>query len=343
MPTGRRDVPTWPAAPAGGAGDPGVTVRGVGHRQWVGLVVIGVAVVLLAAVTGLRTHQVAGAGQAAPVPGPPAVGDCVADPVAGRQSVLITGTAITGGTVPVYPVQQSRPCTGSRYGEVTSVIAAPKPTTVEGEADDRYLNDPNQNSCVLTAAQYVGMTTQPIHRFWQPYLQVNLALSRPSPRQEAAGQHWAACIVTLPPPTMTSAPPQYGGSLRNALTTGAYRDQLGSCLLTTNWDDGFTTGGCRQPHPLEFLADGDSGDHPVTRNQIQQTCRQLAGQLTALPDPTANGALAVVVHIQAMNGATVTTPQIPAHSYLTCGVAATGGRKLRGSLLALGRQPIPWA
>jgi len=72
------------------------------------------------------------------------------------------------------------------------------------------------------------MTTQPLHRFWQTYLQINVALSRPSPRQEAAGQHWAACLVSLQPPdpapaTATApaqAPPQYGTSIRNALHTG---------------------------------------------------------------------------------------------------------------------------
>lgn len=197
----------------------------------------------------------------------------------------------------------------------------------------------------------MGITAQPIHRFWQTYLQINIALSRPSPRQQAAGQHWAACIVTLqlpqPAEATATAPaataPRYGGSLRNALTTGAQRDQLSSCLPTINWDDDLTTGGCRQPHPLELLAYGDSGEQPVTRSQIEQTCRQTAGQLTALPDPTAAGALAIVARIQAMNGAAVTTPQVPAHSSLTCGIATTANRKLRGSLLALGRQPIPWA
>lgn len=320
-----------------------VTVRGVRHRQRVGLVVLGVAVVLVAVLTGLRPHPVAGTGQAAPVPGPPAVGSCVADPVPGRQQVPNTVTAITGGTVPVYPAQQIGPCARSRFGEVVSVITAPKPTTVEGDASDRYLYDPNQSSCIRIAMQYAGMTAQPIHRFWQTYLQIGLALSRPSTRQQAAGQHWAACIVTLPPLEMTSAPPQYAGSLRNALTTGAHRDQLGSCLLTTNWDDGFTTGSCSQPHPMEFLGGGDSGDQPVTRGEVEQTCRQLAGQLTALPNPTAAGALSIVVRIEAMNAAAITTPQVPAHSNLQCGVTTTGNRKLRGSLLALGRQPIPWA
>ena len=129
----------------------------------------------------------------------------------------------------MYPAQQIRTCTGARYDEITAVVAAPKPTVVKGDnANNFHPYDPNEDSCVPTTIQYLGMTTQPLHRFWQTYLQINVALSRPSPRQEAAGQHWAACLVSLQPPdpapaTATApaqAPPQYGTSIRNALHTG---------------------------------------------------------------------------------------------------------------------------
>ncbi len=86
---------------------------------------------------------------------------------------------------------------GDRYGEITAVIAVPKPTLVKGDnANNFHLDDPNEDGCVPTAMLYVGMTTQPVQHFWQTNLQINTGLSRPSPRQEAAGQHWAACIVT---------------------------------------------------------------------------------------------------------------------------------------------------
>ena len=258
-------------------------------------------------------------------------------------------TASSGGTVPVYPAQQIGPCTGARYGEITAVIAPPKPTTVEGDVDSRYLDDPNLNSCARTALHYVGATTEPIDRFWQTYLQISIALSRPSGRQEAAGQRWAACIVTLqaPEPAATSAPrepgpPRYAGSIRDALHTGQQRDLLSTCLPTTNSNDNFTVGGCQQPHELEFLATGDSGDHPVSRVQVQETCQQLVRQLTAMPDPTAAGALSMQVDVQDNSSVAITTPQVPAHSNLACAITTTGHRKLSGSLLALGRQPIPW-
>ena len=264
-------------------------------------------------------------------------------------------TADSGGTVPVYPAQQIRPCTGTRYGEITAVIPVPKPTVVKGYGadgtDGRYLDDPNQDSCGPKATQYVGMTAQPILRFWQTFLQIHLALSRPSPRQEAAGQRWAACIVTLRPSDPASATatapapasPRYGSSIRSALQTGRQRDQLSNCTAAVYWTGGTATDGCRQPHALEILAYGDSGDHPVTRVQVELTCQQLARQLTGMPDPTAADALSIQIHVEDNNGAAITTPQIPAHSNLACGITTTGSRKLRGSLLALGRQPIPWA
>ena len=260
-------------------------------------------------------------------------------------------TATSGGTVPVYPAQEIGPCAGSRYGEITTLIGAAKPTVVKGDESNRYLDDPNLDSCVPPTVRYVGMTEQPVYRFWQMYLQINIALSKPSPRQQAAGEHWVACIVTLPLPQPAAATatapastaPRYGGSIRNAMLTGQQRDQLSACTADLDWDSGIGVGGCSQPHSLELLAGGDSGDRPVARVQIEKTCLQLVRQLTAMPDPTAAGALSVQVHAEDNTGVAITTSQIPAHSNLTCAVATTGTRKLRGSLRALGRQPIPWA
>ena len=244
---------------------------------------------------------------------------------------------------PGVSAQQIRPCTGLRYGEITAVIAAPKPTVVRGNnADGRYLNDPNESSCFVAAQQYLGMTTQPTECFWQgTILRFALALSRPSTRQEAAGQRWAACIVTLPPPDPASAPSRYGSFIRNALHTGQYRGQLGSCILAVDWDGGLAI--CSQLHALEVMGYGDSGDHLVTRVQVEMSCQQLVRQLTAMADPTTAGALSIQINIQDNSSTVITTPQVPSHSNLACGVTTTGTRKLRGSLIALGRQPIPWA
>ena len=321
----------------------------VTHHRWLGLVVVAsVAVVLIAGGAGLRPHVVSGVGQAAPVLGPPAVGDCVLDPLADQQEgVVATVTATSGGTVPVYPAQQIQPCTAARYGEIVAVIAAPKPTVVKKAPadgpDNFYLDDPNEDSCYAPAVQYVGIAIQPVERFFQPFLEITMQLSRPSARQAATGQRWAACIVTLASQGWQSAAPQYGGSIRDALHTGQQRDKLGNCISSTNWDDGFSVDGCRQPHSLEVMGFGDSGAHVVTRAQVEKACQQLVRRVTGIVDPTAAGALSVQVHVDDNSGIAITTTQIPANSNLACGITTTGHRQLRGSLLALGRQPISWA
>ena len=314
------------------------------HQQRVGLIVICSAVLLVAVITGLRPDRVTGVAQATPVAGPPAVGDCVMDPLPKPELGATTPVlANSGGTVPVYPAQQMQPCTGLRYGEITAVIATPKPTLVTGDdTNGRFLNDPNEASCSEPAQQYLGITTQPAQgSFWQGrILQFNIALSRPSTRQEAAGQRWAACIVTLPASDQASAPPLYIGSLRDAVHTGRYRDQLGDCISNFDWDGGLIS--CAQLHILEVMGWGDSGDHPVTGEQVESSCQQLVHQLTAMPDPTAGGALSIQIGVREGNRIAIHPSQVAAHSAISCGVT-TGNRELRGSLLGLGRQPIPWA
>ncbi len=309
------------------------------------MLVLGVVMLLVAVVAGLRPHLVAGAAQSVPVPGPPAVGDCVLDPLP-ADSLDGNTTVTSGGTVPVYPALQIRPCSGTRYAEVVAVLATPDPPVVQGPAANPYLVDPNLGRCYSVALRYLGVPTPPILHFWELNLQFTVALSRPSSRQEAAGQHWAACIVK--PTGVTYASPadqQYGSSIRGALQTGRQRNQLGSCAPTVDWNASDGGGYCAGPHSLEVFAFGGSGDHPVTRNQVELTCQQVVRQLTGIPDPTVAGALAIQVHITDNNSDTaITTAQIPARSSLTCGVATTTGtRKLGGSLIALGQQPIPWA
>ena len=316
-------------------------------RRWVGLVVVvGVAVVLVAAGAGLRDHVVSGVGQAAPVPAPPAVGDCVVDPLVDQQEgVIATVTATSGGTVAVYPAQQIRPCTGARYGEVVGVIPVPKPTVVKGDGPDNlYLDDPNEDGCYSPAVQYVGMAMQPIERFFHMLPEIVIRLSRPSARQVAAGQRWAACIVAGPSSGSLSTAPPYAGSIRDALHTGQQRELLGNCLSSSvDWDEGFSVGGCGHPHALEILGFGDSGDEVVARGQVDKSCHQLARRFTGMADPTAAGALSIQIHAEDDSSTEITTAQIPAHANVGCGIATTGHRKLRGSLLALGRQSIPWA
>ena len=316
------------------------------------MLVIGFALLLVAVVASRHSHLIAGSGVASPVPGPPAVGDCVLDPVFDSILLATTLTATSGGTSPVYPVVRTQSCRLDRYGDVASVIASPKPTVVRGDADNRYLEDPNEDTCRRDAVKYLGLPAERSQGFWQPAAGYITSLSGPSLRQEAAGQHWAACIVSIPQPGVTPTPSttkvagppplQYGGSIRDALHTGAQRDQLGNCMPASDLPGDGNSVVCGRPHAFEVMGLGGSADHAVDRSQLQTTCRQLVGRLTGMADPTAAGALTIDIYAWDMDGSLRSISHVPSNVGLICGVATTGTRKLHGSLLALGTQPIPW-
>lgn len=317
------------------------------HRRRIGVLIIGVVAVLVAVAANVYPHWVSGTAQPAPVPGPPAVGDCVLNPLPGPPPVTVPVVAASGGTVPVYPAQQIQSCTGLRYGEVVAVIPIPMPTVVKGDANGLYLDDPNKDSCSFSTQPYLGEDRKPVDGLWSTYLSYTVAMSKPSLRQEAAGQHWVACLVALPPrdpAASRSATQRYSGSIRGALQTGKERNLLGACSVTLEWRGQIGPGNCARPHSMEMLAFGGSGDHPVSLDQVRVSCQQLIRHLTGIPDPTAGGALSVRLYVEdKVNGTVITTPQIPASANLNCGVTPTGNRKLGSSLIAWGRQPIPWA
>lgn len=316
------------------------------HR-WSGLALLGVVAVLVAVLANVRPQLRAGSPQAVPVPGPPAIGDCVMDPFPGESVLPVPDPATAGGTVPIYPAQTIQPCAGARYGEVVAVFPHPLPYVVKGDdSTGRYVQDPNVDKCSPLLSAYLGMVEETISGFWAPDLSINGGLSRPSIRQMTAGQRWAACVISVQPPDASADPltwPRYGASLRNALETGAERNLLGRCPALVDWTAQPATGSCASPHVLELLAYAGSGNRSMDRAQVDLSCRQFANQLTGIPDPTAAGALDVQVHVEDGDNAVITGPQIPPASFVQCGVVVLDGRKLAGSLLGLGRAPLPWA
>lgn len=308
-------------------------------RRWVGLIVIGAGLLLVAVIANLHPALRAGVGQAASVPRPPAIGDCVLSPIANpANGVPHQTTAHPAPSGPVYPVYPTAPCAAGHFGEITAIIATPRPRVEKGSADDRFTDDPNEDSCGLAAWHYVGIPEEALHTFWQPALQTNVAVAGPSTRQEATGQHWAACIVTLEP---AEAIPRYSTSIRNALHTGTQSDHLSNCTDKAIGDDAITVG-CQQRHAMEIFAYGGTGAELVSRSQVETTCKETVRQLTAMPDPTAGGALSIQIHVAKADGIAVTASQVPPHASLVCAVITAGKRTLNGSLLALGRQPVPW-
>jgi hypothetical protein len=251
---------------------------------------------------------------------------------------------------PAYPQQQRvQPCSGRRYGEIVAVIDTPGRLAVRGsDTDGQYLDDPNWDRCHRTIRDYLGIPGQPLSGTWEVSVMVTVALFSPTSRQQSAGQHWASCVVSPQTvdggaTTIGSSSAEYDGPLRGALHTGNERNRIGYCAVSADLTAGVESTSCGTPHVLEVFGYGASGNRPVTRGQLETTCRRAVEQLTGDPDRDHADGLRTVVGITDGAGVPIIGTRIPEHSDVVCALAATGGRKLTGSLLALGRQPIPWA
>lgn len=322
-------------------------------RRW-GVLLIGLVLLAAAVIPNLSARAVAGTAQAAPVPGPPAVGDCVTDPIDPDWDNLGVRPATTGTTIRTsnYPQVGISHCQSNRYGEITALIANPtKPVVTKtggGSSSSPDVPDSNMDTCQSEAYRYVGITppkpSQALLAGWYSQLVIGAAASIPSIRQQAVGQHWLACIVYLrgvTDPGPVADQERYANSLRNALFTGQERNRIGLCVAGADLHEaeGDLTG-CGTDHHSEIFGLGATGDYPMARTDLQRTCRQVVARLTNLTDVTAAG-LTVQMLATDMYHAPITSASIPANSNLSCGVSSTH-RILVGSLLAIGSQPIPW-
>lgn len=175
------------------------------HRsRVVGLVLIALVLSTMALSSQLRPQLVAGAAEAVPVSGPPAVGACVSK--SGTRTWNPEGTAVQqpGTHDYLYLQLDVGPCAGVRYGEVAAVIADPSKAsvTVGGDGTITAVTDPNSEVCRQAALRYVGWAIggsrlEGALSFWNVAPAVDSVPSRPSAQQEAAGHHWLACIVYL--------------------------------------------------------------------------------------------------------------------------------------------------
>lgn len=314
-------------------------------QRRLGLLVIGLVAMVVTVVANLRPTSIDGSARSAPVPPMPTVGDCVLDPVSLSSLTSARNAAVAPSFGRSYPRQQIAPCTGARYGEVVTVIRAPRAPVMAGDASNRYVEDPNMDSCYRSTPRYLGLSAGPVSTYWEPFLRSTSAISAPSIRQQAAGQQWVACVMSLAPTDGATGQVlrrTYTSTLRDAVHTGASRDALGSCLEFA--DRELDVGSdCARPHALELFAFGSTGASAVDRTELQATCLQLVRQVTAMPDPTAAGALRLDMYVGQASAADDAEPAVPADSALQCGIVAVGQRALTGSLIALGSQPIPWA
>jgi hypothetical protein len=312
-----------------------------GRRAW-GVALVVLSVLAVTAVAASR-RTFAGTATAAPVPPPPAIGDCLLGQPTGLGWDDSLGQG--PGSSPDDPPAGAEigPCAGLRFGEIVQLD--PAAGTVEGQLS-------RWSECDRQAALYLGWPrpSDDPDAVWQPTIMIRTGFVWPSRRQQAAGQTWAACVVTLPPDDFAQSailPVDY--PLRGGWTVADVRNRVGTCGR-----DFQTPAPCGQPHRLETLAFANLESSTLTQEQLDQGCRDQVAAQTRMPDITAGGSLSTHVTIFVMRGgidSDLTVPDLDSvrsldsviYSYAQCVVSPTAAdRRLTGSLRELGDAPVPF-
>ncbi len=311
------------------------------RQRLVGLVVL-VVVAVAALVTAQLHPPVTGDASRAPIPGPPAVGDCLLDP-----AVITAQSLIVAGSKPSW--LRTGPCQGQRFGEVTAVLSdkdlPPSPasssSTNGNNSNGVTVPDPYRDLCRIAVTAWIGLPTPdtPIVDRWLPDPAVGVVLSGPNPIQRAAGQDWTACIIavnkwqtSIPDAAVNGtsgrATAGYDSTTRTMFNPGPPLPAFAYCVPNLDNPEPVP---CTTAHTVELIGT-ETTDHPTTEAD-RRGCHTLTQQLTAMPDPTAAGKL------------TLTTIDDPAPTasqhFLTCLISTTGQHQLTGPLLGLKNKPIP--
>lgn len=259
------------------------------------VLVVGVAAGLVGG-AGSGGHAIAGTATASAVRPVPVVGDC-----------------LMGGPDGPFPFDDDKgepitapyagwlgTCDGVRYGEVTAVL--------DGRADeveaDGYLSGQLQVDCDTALADYVGAPDAPADfSWWAAFADGSIAV-KPDPRQTAAGQDWAACLIRPPYWGPNGAQGQVGvdgyttvgaDSIRNGWDDIDVRNRLGSCYRSDG-ADGDLPIFCGDPHDVETLA-WTSGDAEFSAQRLIDSCRVVASVIIGHNDPTLSGQVTIVASV----------------------------------------------
>ena len=305
----------------------------------------------------LAAQRVAGSPVAAPIPGPPAVGDCLLDPTA--ASWLYNRN-------PIYAPRRLQPCSGPRYGEVIAVItdgrsperiAAATLTTTHpmGQAPS---DDPTLRSCDAALNPYLGLPPGPrgdgvdaVDGWTYTGLAIPAPVG-PDNRQSAAGQHWVACVVIgLDPDRHTGTASvylqRYVGSARRVYAIGRPPSAFALCVSKMILPQILQPAGCSRPHAVEVFGVTETHSKHVTQAQLNASCGKLARRLTRMPDLTAGGRLAVTadsLHLDPYGGGQLGLSTAESESgFSICLATVFDTHLLKGALLGLGTRPVPWA
>lgn len=293
-----------------------------------GWVVLLLALAVAVIVPNLTPKHIAGVAVGTPPAPPPAVGDCIVETFEADSSM----TSTPGGWQPNYSHPSVGPCRGTVYGQVTAIISHPQVTPNDSGADANFTRCPDGSRHEGLPA---GSDEGKAYGHWYVSLLATTMLIGPTPRQTAAGAHWAACVLTVNANQTLGLDAPVSQWRRSRQVAGA----VGQCLLVTS-PRIQTSEDCSITHAAESFGN-TSG--PLTPELIA-SCRALVNDLTGMTDPTAGGRLQVEVVSYDNNYTQVTAAKqrIRADTSQVCMVNGEHRSYLKGSLLALGGQPVPF-
>lgn len=301
----------------------------------------GALVIVLALVSVLVVPRILNpvlvTGVAAPAPPPPApaIGDCIAD------TDWSSGFDDAGALIQSAPAVFV-PCTEPHQGEVSYVNPDFQPAPYNagqpyGGFDDPCTNPPHSE---LT---YLGLDPTTAH-LWEPALATGTRVLGPDARQFAAGQRWAACVITFRGyATVTS-------TLRDATRRDGPPRALAVCFTGGGANPTDRPALCSGPHAVELLAAVTlPADDPIDQTALDRGCVELADQQAGRPLSNEAG-LEVVALTYAFDTASAAPVEVVAPlptgadgGWSSCLVRAVDGRRLDGSVRQLGTRPLPWA
>jgi len=256
----------------------------------------------------------------------PAVGNCL------LTRYQRTGVSVGDGPQRP-PAAELGPCSGPRYGDVIQVNRSQTPGSIY---------------CGLAARGYLGAPrddmNDPMTGGWSLLAGPgSTVMVGPDSRQLVAGQAWAACVL-LPLNRVGTRTERFdgpqGGAWRrgSAGTTpfGICSDRIPGRLIP-----------CADPHLYERIA-----VRVQVRKNAQAGCVQKVRRETGMSDPTAHGELTIQLSAYRFDSASdepapigrAEADQNPDTSTVECVIRPTNdARRLRGSLLAVGDGPVPFA
>jgi len=316
----------------------------VTDRRAVGLLVVVLGLLAAVILPNAMGRTIPGVALAVPVPGPPSAGECV-----GEKFDLAWNMVGADPSKYRYPELVLGDCGQAHYGEVVSVIAKPtKAKVVANPGGGVFIDDTNMIACIEATARFLGLDDSAgkpalLFGYWSLATFAPVVALTPTIRQRAAGAQWLACATYLvnQPDVEGGSLIGYEGSLRDAVSTGMGRDYLSHCPTEADWNQA-TSVSCTKPHHGEIFGTGGLSQD-VARATLTSSCTKLVERVTKNSVLVRDGRLIVDVQVTDRNGRTFKGATIPQGSTVHCGVVAAGGRMLRGSLVAIGTEPIPWA